>query len=92
MLGFGPGGYGACLLSGLLPTIELAALSYAASFVPGIGLAFVAVSSRTARRLVWRTSASAITGIPSLLVLFLIDYDLPPLIAEVTGVKLGLGP
>jgi His/Glu/Gln/Arg/opine family amino acid ABC transporter permease subunit len=85
LLGFGRQGYGASLGAGFLLTIGLALAGYAVSLFLGVLLGFLAVTGGLARRLVWRPYASIVTGVPSLLVIFFIYYNLPLLLKAVTG-------
>lgn len=74
---FGSQGWGGELLSGLGVTLTLAVASYALAFVCAIGWAILANARHPAARIAWRGYASVMTGVPSLLVVFLVFYNLP---------------
>ena len=87
LLGFGPQGYGNSLAAGFFLTISLAITAYLVSLVFGVMLGFAAGSSRRWIRLWWKPYSSLMTGIPSLLVIFFIYYNLPILIRSLVGLK-----
>lgn len=82
---FGRNGWGGELLSGLGVTLTLAVVSYALAFVCAIGWAMVANARHRFARMVWRVYASVMTGVPSLLVVFLVFYNLPRAVEAALG-------
>ena len=92
LLGFGPQGYGNSLASGLFLTVSLAVTSYLFSLVLGVILGFVARSSQRWVKLCWKPYSSLMTGIPSLLVIFFIYYNLPILLRGVLGFQVTVSP
>lgn len=82
---FGENGWGAELLSGFGVTLTLAVSSYVGAFLLGLLLAFLASSSKRAVIVVWKVYASIMMGVPSLLVVFFIFYNMPILIEVATG-------
>lgn len=85
LLGFGPMGWGDELLDGLFVTLMLAVPSYLLASLLAIGLAALASSKRRFAGVIWRAYSSIMTGVPSLLIVFLIFYNLPLLLSAVTG-------
>lgn len=85
LLGFGPTGWGDELRDGLFVTLMLAVPSYLLASLLAIGLAALASSERRAFQRVWRVYSSIMTGVPSLLIVFLIFYNLPLLLSAVIG-------
>lgn len=85
LLSFGDAGYGDELLNGLLITVVVAIASYACALVLGLGLSFLAVSKPPIIRAIWRVYRSVMMGVPSLIVIFIIFYNSPALVAALTG-------
>jgi len=85
LLLFGEKGWGEELAAGLAVTLELAVSSYVLAFFLGLVLSFFAASRSRALRGVWRVYASIMMGVPSLLIVFLVFYNLPLLIGGLIG-------
>jgi His/Glu/Gln/Arg/opine family amino acid ABC transporter permease subunit len=92
LLGFGSQGYGNSLAAGLYLTVWLAVASYVVSLVVGVMLGLAAGSSGRLWKLWWKPYSSLITGIPSLLVIFFIYYNLPALMRSLTGLAVTVSP
>jgi His/Glu/Gln/Arg/opine family amino acid ABC transporter permease subunit len=91
LLAFGSQGYGNSLAAGLFLTASLAVASFLLSLAFGVILGFGAGAGRWAR-LWWKPYSSLMTGIPSLLVIFFIYYNLPLLVQRLTGVAVEISP
>ena len=91
-LSFDDSGYGDELLAGASITVQLAVYSFALSVVIGLLLSFAALSKNVIVRSTWRVSASALMGVPSILVVFFIYYNAPLLVNDVFGVRYDISP
>jgi His/Glu/Gln/Arg/opine family amino acid ABC transporter permease subunit len=91
-LSYGATGYGDELLNGLSLTLSLAIGGYLLAVVLGILLSFVAMSKRRIVRAVWRVYRSIMMGVPSLLVIFFLFFNLPILFEMLTGTSLDVTP
>ncbi|MEM7120421.1 MAG: ABC transporter permease subunit [Pseudomonadota bacterium] len=91
-LSFDDSGYGDELLAGASITVQLATYSFVLSLILGIFLSFAALSKNTVVKGVWRVSASALMGVPSILVVFFIYYNAPLLVNDVFGVRYDISP
>ena len=78
-------GYGDELLIGASITVRLAVYSFALSLLGGLLLSFIALSRYAVLRGCWRVSASALMGVPSILVVFFMYYNSPSLIRALFG-------
>ncbi|CAO3358390.1 amino acid ABC transporter permease [Azospirillum melinis] len=74
LLAYGADGYGDELLDGALVTVQLAVFSYLLAAILGTLMAILTLKPRGLRWMVGRVYASVATGIPSLLVIFLLYY------------------
>ena len=86
-------GYFQQLANGAVITIELAVAGFTLALVSGTVVGLVTLSRHWLIQAVWRVYASAIMGVPSLLVIFLFYYGGGPLlsgIVEVTPFAAGL--
>jgi His/Glu/Gln/Arg/opine family amino acid ABC transporter permease subunit len=92
LLGFGARGYGRSLAEGFFLTLSLAVASYLISLVLGVMLGFGAGSERRWFKILWKPYSSLITGIPSLLVIFFVYYNLPIVIRSMVGLKVEVSP
>lgn len=92
LLSFGSEGYGDELLNGLLITVFVAVASYLCALGAGLVLSFLALSKIRLSRAVWRVYRSIMMGVPSLIVIFIIFYNSPALIAAMTGKAVELSP
>ena len=92
LLGFGSRGYGRSLAEGFFLTLSLAIVSYVISLVLGVILGFGVGSERRWFKILWKPYSSLITGIPSLLVIFFVYYNLPILIRSIVGLKAEVSP
>ena len=91
-LSFDDAGYGDELMAGAWVTVRLAVYSFALSLVFGLALGFVALSRNPVLRRVWRAYASALMGVPSILVVFLLYYNAPLMIQAVYGTRIEVSP
>lgn len=85
LLFFGDTGYGDELAKGLVLTITLAVSSYGLSLVLGIIFGFVALAPNRFLRYFWRGYSSALMGVPSVLVIFFVYFNLPMILRKITG-------
>ena len=85
LLLFGDNGWGRQLLSGFGVTLTLASVSYLVALFLGVGLAYLASSERTSGKVFWKVYSSIMMGVPSLLVVFFVFYNLPALFKLLTG-------
>ncbi|MCW2238861.1 ABC transporter permease subunit [Azospirillum canadense] len=74
LLAYGADGYGDELLAGAWVTVQLAVFAYALAAVLGTLMAILTLKPRGVRWAVGRVYASVATGVPSLLVIFLLYY------------------
>ena len=92
ILSFDDAGYGDELWAGAVVTVRLAIFSFALSLVLGLVLGFVALSRNRILHRVWRAYASALMGVPSILVVFLLYYNAPLMIQAVIGTRMEVSP
>ncbi len=91
-LSFDDAGYGDELLVGASVTVRLAVYSFALSLLFGLVLGLVALSRNVVLRGTWRALASALMGVPSILVVFFIYYNSSSLIRSVFGAGYEISP
>ena len=91
-LSFDDAGYGDELLAGAWVTVRLAVYSFTLSLVFGLALGFVALSRNRVLHRVWRVYASALMGVPSILVVFLLYYNAPLMIKALIGTRMEVSP
>ncbi len=91
-LSFDDLGYGDELLAGASITVQLAIYSFALSLFVGLFLGFAALSKNVVVKGAWRVSASAMMGVPSILVVFFIYYNAPLFISDVLGIDFEISP
>jgi His/Glu/Gln/Arg/opine family amino acid ABC transporter permease subunit len=85
-------GYGDELLAGVLVTIRLATISFSLCLLWGVALGLVALSRNPLARGFWQTYASIFMGVPTVLIIFFLFYNLPLLIRSVASLNLDLSP
>ena len=86
LLGLGAEGYGDELLWGFALTLWLALASFFLSCVVGLLLGFVALSRRRLARGFWRGYRSVAMGVPSVLAIFFVYFNLPYLLRSILAV------
>jgi polar amino acid transport system permease protein len=79
-------GYLRQLANGAVITIELAVAGFTLALVTGTLVGLVTLSRHWLIQALWRVYASAIMGVPSLLVIFLFYYGGGPLLSDVVDV------
>lgn len=89
---FGEDGWTPQLLHGFLITMLVAVSAYAASFIVGIAWSMAASSKRRLVRSVWKVYASMVMGVPPLLVIFFVYYNLPVLLSAISGLSVEVTP
>ncbi len=89
---FGEDGWTPQLLHGFLITMLVAFSAYASSFVVGIAWSMAASSRRRLVRSVWKVYASMVMGVPPLLVIFFVYYNLPVLLSAISGLSVEVTP
>ena len=89
---FGPEGWGVPMLKGFAVTMQVAILAYLFSFVFGIGWSAIASSKKRAIRGIWSVYSSIIMGVPPLLVIFFVFYNLPVMLKAMTGTYIDVSP
>ena len=87
VLGFGSEGYGDELLWGLALTLSLALASFLLSCILGLAFGFIARSRRPLARAFWRAYTSVMMGVPSVLVICFIYFNLPFLLGSVLAIN-----
>lgn len=87
LLSLGAQGYGDELLWGLALTLFLALTSFFLSCVLGLAFGSIAVSRRRLARGFWKVYTSITMGVPSILVIFFVYFNLPFLLRSVLGVE-----
>lgn len=92
LLGYGPTGYADELLVGLGVTLALGILSFAIALVLGTLLSVSACAKGRAARLPWKVYRSVIMSLPSLLVVFLIYFNLPLFLEMLLGIEVSVEP
>lgn len=92
LLSFGSTGYGDELLTGFGLTVSLAVGGYILAVLLGVVLSFVALSQHRMIRAFWRVYRSLMMGVPSLLVIFFLFFNLPIFFEMLTGVFLDVTP
>lgn len=92
LLAFGNSGYGDELANGLLLTVALATSSYLLSLILGILFGFIGMSKHRVVRCFWRIYRSIAMGVPSLLVIFFIYYNLPVIIKILFKLEISVTP
>jgi His/Glu/Gln/Arg/opine family amino acid ABC transporter permease subunit len=91
-LQFGDRGYGDELLVGFFVTICLAGLSFILSMALGVALGTLALSESRPARIAWRTYASLVMGVPSIVVVFFIYYNAPFLLSSGLDLRVEVTP
>ena len=89
---FGPDGWAIPMLNGFAITMQVAILAYFFSFVFGIFWSAIASSKRGVIRSIWSIYSSIIMGVPPLLVIFFVFYNLPVLLRTATGTYIDVSP
>lgn len=89
---FGPNGWAIPMLRGFAITMQVALLAYFFSFVFGIFWSAIASSKSWFVRSIWSVYSSIIMGVPPLLVIFFVFYNLPVLIKAATGTYIDVSP
>jgi His/Glu/Gln/Arg/opine family amino acid ABC transporter permease subunit len=92
LISFGQSGYGDLLLLGLWVTMQVSLLSFAFSVLFGLALGFLATMPWSISRLSWRVYYSVLTGVPPLLVIYFVFYNLPQLLSVSLGVRYRIDP
>ena len=92
VLSFDDAGYGDELWAGAVVTMRLAIFSFALSLTLGLVLGFVALSRNRVLRRIWQAYASALMGVPSILVVFFVYYNAPLMIQAVIGTRMEVSP
>ena len=92
LLSFDDTGYGDEMLAGAFITVQLAVFSFLLSLVLGLALGFVARSRNRLLFRAWRFYASLFMGVPSILVVFFLYYNVPVLIRALSGARVDFSP
>ncbi len=92
LLSFDDTGYGDELLAGLWITVRLAVSSFALSVLLGVIIGIVALSRSRLVQGGWRAYASIFMGVPSILVVFFIYYNLPVFLKSTFGLRIDVSP
>ena len=92
LLSFGSTGYGDELLRGFALTMSLAVGGYVLAIVLGVLLSFAALSRHRIVRAFWNVYRSVLMGVPSLLVIFFLFFNLPVFMQMLTGTFLDVTP
>jgi His/Glu/Gln/Arg/opine family amino acid ABC transporter permease subunit len=87
VLSFNDTGYGDELLVGASITLKLAIYSFLLAFLIGFALSFVALSRNFILKGIWKTASSALMGVPSILIVFLIYFNSPYVLREYFGTR-----
>ena len=89
---FGESGWSPELLRGFAVTMLVAVSAYSLSFLVGILWSVAGASNRRLLRACWKVYASIVMGVPPLLVIFFVYYNLPPFLGAVTGLNIEVSP
>ncbi len=92
LLNFDDTGYGDELLAGLWVTVRLAVSSFVLSLVLGVIIGLVAVSRNRLVQGGWRAYASLFMGVPSILVVFFVYYNLPVFLKSAFDLRIDVSP
>ena len=92
VLAFDDTGYGDELLAGAVITLRLAFFSFVAALMLGIVLGTIALSKNRLLQGFWRTYASIMMGIPSILVVFFLYFNAPGLLKSAFNVRVDVTP
>ena len=92
LLSFDDTGYGDELLAGLWVTVRLAVSSFALSLVLGVIIGLVVVSRNRVVQGGWRAYASLFMGVPSILVVFFVYYNLPVFLKSAFNLRIDVSP
>ena len=92
LLNFDDTGYGDELLAGLWVTVRLAVSSFVLSLVLGVIIGLVAVSRNRLVQGGWRAYASLLMGVPSILVVFFVYYNLPVFLKSAFDLRIDISP
>ena len=85
VLSFDDTGYGDELLIGASITVKLAVYSFIFAFFLGLVLSFLPLSRNVVARWFWKALASAMMGVPSILVVFFIYYNSSLILEQIFG-------
>ena len=88
LLSFNDHGYGDELLEGALVTIQLSTVAFSFSLLWGVLLGLIALSRNPLAQGFWRIYASFFMGVPTILIVFFLFYNLPFLISAVSSLKI----
>lgn len=91
LLQYGEAGYGDQLLAGLVVTLTLAVSAFVSAALIGL-VAAVAIAENPVLTKPWKAYRSIITGVPSLLIIFFLYFNLPAIGSMLFGRSLQLGP
>ena len=91
-LGFGPAGYGDELAWGMAITLVFSLTCYFFALVIGVVLGLMASSRYTVLRVYWRVHSSIIMGVPPLLIIFFVYFNLPLITSSVLGQPVDISP
>ena len=92
VLSFDDTGYGDELLVGASVTVKLAVYSFAFAFFLGLVLSFLPLSRNVVARWSWKALASAMMGVPSILVVFFIYYNASLILEQIFGTSPEITP
>jgi len=92
LLNFDDTGYGDELLAGLSVTVRLAVASFVLSLVLGIIIGLVAISRNRIIQGGWRAYVSLFMGVPSILVVFFVYYNLPVFLKSAFDLRMAVSP
>ena len=92
LLNFDDTGYGDELLAGVFITIRLAVLSFLLALILGVVLGFIALAKNRLLQGFWRTYASVLMGVPSILVVFFLYFNAPNLLKSAFNLRVDVTP
>ena len=89
---FGPNGWAIPMLKGFVTTMQVALLAYFFAFTFGILWSVIASSKIRGIRWIWKVYSSITMGVPPLLFIFFVYYNLPAILSALTGSYVDVSP